>query len=237
MTTRLVLDGVLTRNPGLGFYHWQTSGGIEVRVDGERVNVRWTTSHDVSAAFALMQSEVEDRLLLECLDTAMPVELQWLAHSELIGSRTVTVNAPTVTVGWNPRRPWRPLDSHDPRRAVTSREEVRVAINHFRRAILAWGGDMRETMSRLYLASEVLALDLTGDSAQSDWGTLAQQVGMTSTEGLQLYCSLQFGRHMKATRALDKLADLGVEQLNPAECLDKTRRLILAYIAHRVSNP
>jgi hypothetical protein len=210
-----------------------TKSGIRVTVDGDSITAEYATDpSEPDGGRAEREQELSDLFLVETLETRSPASVDWTETSELLaGGRTITLHSPTVVVDWTPRRAVG--DLADDERALQAldlegKPAVRAALIQLRFAMQAWRGDASESVGRLYAAAETVVLGVVGDSRTGDWRRFGDRTGYGGDRAMQVYWSLQYGRHVRPDRAGQALVQLRLPRLNPGDLIDDVTEMIRA---------
>jgi hypothetical protein len=184
-----------------------------------------------------MELEVESRLLIESLESGAPHDVRWTEHTteNPAGRRVSTsfdVGARMV------RRSYMELSSHD--RAldiVRLGPDVRLALELYREAIALSETNWEAAQARAFVAIEVLVRNLTGSTERGRWRDAGQASRFGKTKALQLYLSLQSGRHADVQHTKQKLRDIRRKKLPFAECLEWAAQFIQKMLDYRLRHP
>lgn len=229
----LLLRGKLTGETKLLPHGWRTAEGLSMRIVANRVEAEWRDAPDSSpAAFIRLESEVEDRLLLETLASGHVLDVEWTSHRTAHPAGGMSVRRFTVGT-WPGRRPPAGLDGWSAERPLLDTHPfLRSALALYREALVLADPHWDAATSVAFLAVELLALELEGDGSRARWARLGLRTGYGSEAALRLYHSIQGARHIDASRAQRWLADRGLAPLSNAGCLLESALLIEATIRH-----
>ena len=235
---KLRLGGQLTgvAVPELGYI--ETINGHNLLVHTSDIDISWEDApDDRERAESELLAWLDTRLLAMSLTTGLPasyVEGRWTEFTPADGRTRVGGSFGfAYSVSYQSAKQLGGYESLAG--LIESDDDLRKAVDRYRRAMALTGNDDDAVMALAYLGAEGLVALLAGTGGRGRWPPAAQAVGMTPDDLTQLWASTQFGRHDEARRrdAADILTSMGRPPLSANEVCQRYREFVRAFIRTR----